>query len=107
EEFDWCYRIKKQGWKILYNPAAQAVHLWGGSSQRVRLEMFLQLYRSKVAFFRKHYGALSAALLKLILGFGCLLRVGPGMLYYRRSADPNQREKHLAFQKLLQVLPAF
>jgi hypothetical protein len=107
EEFDWCYRIKKQGWKILYNPAVQTIHLWGGSSQRVRVEMFLQLYRSKVAFFRKHYGALSARLLKLILGFGCLLRVGPGMLYYRRSADPNQREKHAAFQKLLQVLPAF
>jgi GT2 family glycosyltransferase len=103
EEFDWCYRIKKQGWKILYNPAVQTIHLWGGSSQQVRVEMFLQLYRSKVTFFRKHYGALPALLLKLILGFGCLLRVGPGALYYRRK----QPDKHQAFQKLLQALPAF
>lgn len=107
EEFDWCYRIKQQGWKILYNPAVQTVHLWGGSSQRVRVEMFLQLYRSKVTFFRKHYGAVSANLLKLILGIGCLLRIGPGMIYYRRSSDPNKREKHRAFQQLLQALPAF
>lgn len=103
EESDWCYRIKKQGWKILYNPEVQAVHLWGGSSQRVRTEMFLQLYRSKVTFFRKHYGALAAALLKLIIGFGCLLRIGPGVLYYRNG----QRDKHQAFQKLLQAIPTF
>jgi GT2 family glycosyltransferase len=103
EEFDWCYRIKKQGWKILYNPAVQTVHLWGGSSQQVRVEMFVQLYRSKVTFFRKHYGAFSATLLKLILGFGCLLRIGPGKLYYRNK----QPDKHQAFQKLLQALPAF
>lgn len=103
EEFDWCYRIKKQGWQILYNPAVQTVHLWGGSSQQVKVEMFLQLYRSKVTFFRKHYGAFSATLLKLILGFGCLLRIGPGALYYRNR----QPDKHLAFQKLLQALPAF
>lgn len=107
EEADWCYRIKKQGWQILYNPAVQAVHLWGGSSRKVRIDMMLQLYRSKVMFFRKNYGALSAGLLKGILAFGCLLRIGPGMLYYRRSADPDVREKHLAFQKLLRTLPAF
>ncbi len=107
EEVDWCYRIKQQGWKILYNPEAQAVHLWGGSSQQVRVEMFLQLYRSRVAFFRKNYGGASAFLLKMILGFGCLLRIGPGMVYYLRVVDAKQREKHKAFQKLLTALPAF
>jgi GT2 family glycosyltransferase len=107
EETDWCYRFNRQGWETLYNPHVQAIHLWGGSSKRMKDEMFLQLYRSKVQFFRKHYGTLSAFALKLILGFGCLLRIGPGLLYYRRSSDPNKRDKHQAFQKLLQALPAF
>jgi len=107
EETDWCYRFHKQDWKTLYNPHVQTVHLWGGSSKRMKVEMFLQLYRSKVQFFRKHYGALSAFFLKLILAFGCLLRIGPGLIYYRRSSDPNKRDKHVAFQKLLQALPAF
>ncbi len=107
EEMDWCFRFKKNGWKTLYNPNVQAVHLWGGSSKRMKVEMFLQLYRSKVKFFRKNYGALWAFLLKLILVFGCLLRIGPGLIYYRRSSDPNKRDKHQAFQKLLQALPAF
>jgi GT2 family glycosyltransferase len=107
EEMDWCFRFKKRGWKTLYNPYVQTVHLWGGSSKRMKVEMFLQLYRSKVEFFRKNYGPLSASGLKLILGFGCLLRIGPGLIYYRRSSDPNKRDKHQAFQKLLQALPAF
>jgi GT2 family glycosyltransferase len=107
EEFDWCYRIRQHGWDILYNPAVQTVHLWGGSSQQVRIEMFLQLYRSKVRFFRKNYGARSARLLKLVIGFGCLLRIGPGAVYYLRAASPEKREKHRAFQQLLRTLPAF
>jgi GT2 family glycosyltransferase len=69
EEFDWCYRIKQAGWEILYNPEVQTVHLWGGSSKQIRIPMFIQLYRSKVQFFRKHYGSLSATLLKGHSGF--------------------------------------
>lgn len=104
EEIDWCYRIKQHGWRILYNPDVQAVHLWGGSSQNLREATLLRLYRSKVMYFRKHYGQLSARVLKLIIGFGCLLRIGPGSLYYR-SAD--QREKYRAFRSLFQALPTF
>ncbi len=107
EEVDWCYRFKKAGWKILYNPAVQAVHLWGGSSKQVRVEMFLQLHRSKIEFFRKNYGGLSALLLKGIMGFGALLRVGPGAVYYLTSSDPAKRQKHEAFRRLLTALPAF
>ena len=107
EEIDWCYRIKQQGWEILFNPDVQTVHLWGGSSQRVRTEMLIQLYRSKVAFFRKNYGALQANLLKLVIGFGCVLRIGPGTVYYLRSTNPDQQTKLTAFRQLLRALPAF
>lgn len=107
EEMDWCFQFKKHGWQILYDPSVETIHLWGGSSKRVRLEMFLQLYRSKVLFFRKNYGRVSALALKGVLGFGCLLRIGPGMIYYLRASDTTQREKHQAFRQLLQALPAF
>ncbi len=107
EEVDWCYRFKKAGWKILYNPAVQTVHLWGGSSQQVRVEMFLQMHRSKIEFFRKNYGGLSSLLLKCIMGFGALLRVGPGAAYYLTSSNPAKRQKHEAFRRLLTSLPTF
>lgn len=107
EEIDWCYRFRQHGWRVLYNPDVVAVHLWGGSSKRVRQEMLIQLYRSKVEFFRKHYGALSATLLKGIIGFAAFLRVGPGALVYLTSGDSHKRDKHRAFVALLQATPTF
>jgi len=106
EEVDWCYRFKKQGWKIYFFPYVEAVHLWGGSIQHVRTRMLIQMYRSRVHFFRKHYGRGSASLLKLFLAFGCLLRVGPGVLYYRVSGNVQSRQKYQSFWQLLQTLPS-
>lgn len=105
EEVDWCYRFKQAGWKIYYNPYVQAVHLWGGTSKQVRWEMFVELYRSRVHFFRQHYGRLHAYLLKGILGVNCLVRIVPGALYYRASGSPEGRQKHEAFRHLFVQLP--
>ena len=106
EEVDWCYRFKEKGWKIYFYPHTEAVHLWGGSTERVRAEMLMQLYGSRIEFFRKHYGKRSARLLKLLIGFNCLLRIGPGGWYYLRTDNPQVRQKHQAFLRLLQALPA-
>jgi GT2 family glycosyltransferase len=105
EEVDWCYRFRQAGWQTWFNPAAQAVHLWGGTSKQVRWEMFIELYRSRVRFFRRSYGAPSAFLLKLILGINCLVRIVPGALYYRAGGSAEQRQKHAAFRQLLAQLP--
>jgi GT2 family glycosyltransferase len=106
EEVDWCYRFKQNGWKVYFYPYVETIHLWGGSSKPVRVEMLIQLYLSRVAFFRRYYGTTSANLLKLIVGFSCLLRIGPGSWYYLLTANAQQRQKHYAFRKLLRVLPS-
>jgi GT2 family glycosyltransferase len=105
EEVDWCYRFKEKGWQIYFYPHAEAVHLWGSSTGRIRVEMLIQMYRSRIGFFRQHYGRRSATLLKVLIGFNCLLRIGPGAWYYFRTDDPQTRQKHRAFQQLLRVLP--
>jgi len=33
EETDFCYRVKKAGWKILYYPDARVIHIHGGSEK--------------------------------------------------------------------------
>jgi hypothetical protein len=105
EEVDWCYQFKEKGWKIFFYPHVEALHLWGGSIRQIRIEMLIQMYRSRIAFFRKYYGRQSANLLKLIVGFGCLLRIAPGAWYYRWSDNPQSRQKHQAFWRLLRTLP--
>lgn len=106
EEVDWCYRFKQQGWKIYFYPHVEATHLWGGSSRQIPVEMLIQMYRSRIDFFRSHYGRRSAYLLKLLIGLNCLLRIGPGAWYYLWAQDPQLRQKHQAFWQLLRALPA-
>lgn len=105
EEVDWCYRFREKGWRIYFYPHVEAVHLGGGSTRQVRAGMLIRLYGSRIEFFRKHHGRMSARLLKLVIGFNCLLRIGPGAWYYFRSDDPQIRQKHRAFWRLLRVLP--
>jgi len=107
EEVDWCYRFKQAGAKVYFCPDVEAIHLWGGSSKAVKIESLLRLYKARVQFFRKHYGRLSAALYKLILGFNALVRVGPGALYYLTRGNPASQQKHYAFRQLLKAIPSF
>ena len=76
EETDWCYRIKRNGWRVFGLPSAQVVHLGGQSSQSVSDEARATLYRSKCYFFEKNYGSFWAFLLKIILSGRFLLAMG-------------------------------
>jgi GT2 family glycosyltransferase len=75
EEVDWCYRASKAGWKVYYVAQAEAVHLWGGSSCRVRTETLVRMYHSRVLFFRKHYGRLPAMILTVMILIAAAVRV--------------------------------
>lgn len=61
EEHEWCYRVKKAGWGILYYPSAKIIHLgkasgkWMKQSKRIMLITAAEDY-----FFRKHFGTLYA-----------------------------------------------
>jgi GT2 family glycosyltransferase len=67
EEIDLCYRIQRAGWRIYWAPAAVIDHYGGQSTRQVAASMFLQLYRSKVRFFRKNQGRWAAVGYKLVL----------------------------------------
>jgi GT2 family glycosyltransferase len=58
EETDWCYRIRKNGWKIYLNADAEVIHLWQQSVKRSPANMTLESYKSMYLFFLKHHGAL-------------------------------------------------
>jgi len=67
EEVDWCFAMQKKGWQVWYEPAAIVVHLGGASSSGRRTRREGDLYRSRVRFFRKHYGDTQAELLKWLI----------------------------------------
>ena len=67
EETDWCYRVRERGWRVYLVPQAQAVHLQGGTADRVKVQAKLEYYRSRYSFFKKHRGTLQAGVLRGIL----------------------------------------
>ena len=55
EELDLCYRLKKDGWKLYWLPQSKVIHYGGKSTKQTAEKMFLELYRSKVLYFRKNH----------------------------------------------------
>jgi GT2 family glycosyltransferase len=102
EEVDWCYRFRQAGWAIYSTPAAEAIHLWGGTSKQVKVEMLMHLYRSRVRYFRKHHGQLLAALLKALLAINWLIRLG-----FTTLTGHNPEARGESYRYLLNQLPGF
>jgi GT2 family glycosyltransferase len=52
EEAEWCFRIRRAGWQILYFPGASIVHHGGQSARQTPDAMVLALARSQLRLFR-------------------------------------------------------
>jgi len=68
EEADFCLRIKKKGYRILYYPKAKVTHLVGRSSQdKEWIERTFE--QSRFKFFKKYHGLIPGILAELMLRF--------------------------------------
>jgi len=67
EELEWCQRVRRAGWRVLYLPTARVIHHGGKSSEQVPLQQHLQFQRSKVRYTRHTFGPGLAECLRLFL----------------------------------------
>jgi len=75
EETDWCFRFAGAGWKVLFFPGAECVHV-GGASHGGRL--FRENVRGHLRFLAKHRGAREAERARRLLLVSLRLR---GLLF--------------------------
>jgi hypothetical protein len=75
EEIDLCRRLVDGGWQIFWVPQANIIHYGAASTAQVSARMFLELYRSKVQYFRKHGGLGGALAYKSVLLAATLPRI--------------------------------
>jgi GT2 family glycosyltransferase len=75
EETDWCYRFKEAGWKVMFTPVGEIIHLGGASSRQTSSEMTLQLRGSILLFLKKHKSRLTYTLVCLLVSLFFFLRI--------------------------------
>jgi N-acetylglucosaminyl-diphospho-decaprenol L-rhamnosyltransferase len=56
EEVDFCYRVREAGWRVVFYPGAQFVHVGGASTRLDWSRMYREQLRSHLRFLAKHRG---------------------------------------------------
>jgi hypothetical protein len=95
EEVDWCYRFKRAGWEVWHCPDAVAVHHGGHSTRQRAAAMFVELHRSRLRFYRKHYSLPFRIAARCLLAAGALKAAGEDWLAdWRTGGTLPERRAH-------------
>lgn len=75
EDVEYCYRAKKQGFKIMINPDLTIKHKSGGSSIDPRQFQWLNELNNLILFYKNNFGLLGSWSLKILIYFSLVLRI--------------------------------
>jgi len=104
EDLEFCMRIRRAGWKILYHPFSQILHLGGQSTRKNLRNMLVISQRSLFYLFQKHFGRSHLHLLRLLTAVEMVLRSllwsAVALLLSTRRSEGRQRLG--AYREILQ-----
>jgi len=75
EDTDLAVRARAAGYRVRLVPAAQAVHLVGGSAFQDRRQFLIRFHESRGRFLAKHHRGLKGVALQVLHGLGFAVRV--------------------------------
>ncbi|HNS20231.1 MAG TPA: glycosyltransferase family 2 protein [Sedimentisphaerales bacterium] len=112
EETDWCYRFRQAGWRLLFSPVGEIIHLGGQSSKRVGVEMTVQLRLSILRFLRKHHGRAYYRLACLLVFAFFAVRIPGWLIVYsmsrgRREQAASKLKAYFAATKRIPLFSGF
>ncbi|HLK58196.1 MAG TPA: glycosyltransferase family 2 protein, partial [Chthonomonadaceae bacterium] len=70
EEIEWCWRIRKAGWKVVYVPQARVVHHWMASVRQQNWAMTARLFKSALIYYKKTAGLPAQLAIRLVMLIG-------------------------------------
>lgn len=74
EEIDWAWRIHKAGWHVRCVPTAHVTHLGGQSTSQIRPQSLINLWKSRLQLFDKHYLPLKRLVARSMVKWGMRLK---------------------------------
>ena len=114
EEVDHCHAVREAGWKVVYYPFTEVVHLGGESAAALatvdpvsRQISPLQI-ESELLYFRKHHGLTGVLMAVLLTNLGNSMRAWNGLLRYGSLAHASRAMRHsgVTFQRLFATILA-
>jgi len=81
EDEDWCWRAKKSGWKIFYNPEATILHLKGASTQKRKFPMIFQWHKAAYLFHHKNLAGSYYFIINWLVYLGIAVHLGASMFF--------------------------
>lgn len=74
EDIDWCWRLKQNGWQVIYLPQAVVYHYHGAASRLRRVGATINLHKGMEVFYRKHLACKHSVLFNALVYAGIWLR---------------------------------
>jgi GT2 family glycosyltransferase len=91
EDIDLCWRVRKEGYNVVYHPASEVIHFKGESSRKNRFQSALSFYNSMFIFSRKYFAEkmsfMPRSLLFIGIFFNALVKA-PAEWFLRYFAIP-------------------
>lgn len=88
EDLDYCWRVKKAGYKVWYYPKAICHHYKGESSRKIASKALRWFYGSMWIFYNKHYAKTYPFVLNWIVYLGIYARMRLLLLINYFKSDP-------------------
>jgi N-acetylglucosaminyl-diphospho-decaprenol L-rhamnosyltransferase len=89
EEMDFCLRLAKAGWRVVYDPGAEVTHILGGSTRSAPYRKVWNHHRSALRFYRRRYAGDPRLLLLPVVALFLLAR---GLVSLARTAIALRRQ---------------
>jgi hypothetical protein len=98
EDIDLCMRIRKKGWRLVYQPKVKVFHEGGSSTKKRKLKSRYYYRESQIYFYQKHSSPFSLFLLKVFLSINFVFVLFLG--FFKKNKDFKDRVR---FFKLLSL----
>ena len=89
EDLDWSKRVAEAGWKVMYYPKIEVLHVKRAASSQSDRAQF-EFVRAFLIFYEKHYQAQTPWLANLLVLGGIALKGGPNLwpeIFGKRSTE--------------------
>lgn len=74
EEMELCWRVRQGGWKVLFTPELEIMHLGGASTGKMNAWKAIELSRGHILYFRFTRGAFVAWVATLLMAIRDVIR---------------------------------